>query len=72
MFKSLSKKNPKSVEIPYYIGSCLLNEGQFEASIRYFRLSIAIDPTYDKNTFLYLAVCYKALQNYDSAITVLN
>lgn len=61
MFKKLYKKYPKNMEIPYFVGSCLLNEGNFELSLGYFKVCITFDTIANRNVYIYMAICYKAL-----------
>ena len=72
MFRRLHQKNPSSPEIPYYMGSCLLNEGQFEPALNFFRISQQLNPHKDRNIHIYMAICCKALGNYAAAIRILN
>ena len=54
------------------MGSCLLNEGQFESALNYFRISLQLNPNKDKNVHIYMAICHKALENYPAALKVLD
>ena len=61
MFRKLHQQMPTSPEIPYFMGSCLLNEGQFGSALNYFRISLQLNPNRDKNVHIYMAICHKAL-----------
>lgn len=68
MFRRLHQQHPTSSEVPYFLGSCLLNEGQFESALNYFRISLKLNPLKDKNVHIYMAICYKALRDLPAAI----
>lgn len=72
MFKKLYKKYPHNPEIPYFMGSCLMNDNNFESALVYFRICLTLDPAYNKNIYIYMAICLKSQSKFEQAISVLD
>lgn len=70
-FKKLSKKYSKNSEIPYYIGSCFLNEGNFQQALLHFRTCLMLDGNFNKNVYIFMSISLKAQGNFKEAIQVL-
>ena len=72
MFRKLHQHYPTSPEITYFIGCCLLNEGHFESALNSFRMSLQLNPHQDRNVYIYMAICLKAMNNLSAAISILD
>ena len=57
--------NPTSYEVNYFLGMCYLVNEQFGDALAIFKQQLLNHPK--KNLFLLLAVCYKKLEDFESA-----
>lgn len=71
MFKEAQKGGNKSAQLFYHMGSCLLNMGKHEASIRSLNECISANEKYNPNAYLYIAVNFKLMGKCRQAVRVL-
>lgn len=72
LFQKIYEHYPSIPDLPYFIGSCLLNETKFDLALTYFSKALDLDPAYDRNIYIYMAVCAKALGKIKEAKRILN
>lgn len=70
VFEFLSMLNVKCPEVWFSLGLCAQRKQEWPKALTSYALAISINPTYIPS-FLNLAVCYRALQDFDNAAITL-
>lgn len=71
LFKEIYKNGIRSAELTFYLGSCLLNAGKYQASIMYLNECISLNPSFNPHAYLYIAISFKCLGNFKQSVKIL-
>ncbi len=72
--KAFDKGLPNKYYIQFYLGQIFLNQADFEAARMHFNKALDLEPPAEDlaSTYTYLGVCYKEMEQYQQALTVLD